>query len=134
MTRPDILQCVHEPFGDAYYYGPERLAGRYEDDEQSRLESGFGESTFQTIFDRINRENIEVRLSPSYAMTLPTSCCPALLCNLFTASLLTYLDDEGTFSSLVSINYERAASYRICLCSDKSSSDFAKCYYRRTSR
>ncbi len=92
MTRPDILHCVHEPFGDAYYYGPERLAGRYEDDEQSRLESGFGESTFQTIFQRINSENTEVRLRPSHAMTPPTSCCSALSCIISTTSVLIYLE------------------------------------------
>jgi hypothetical protein len=62
MTRHDTLQCVHEPFGDAYYFGPERLAERYENDPQARKESGYGESTYRTIFDRIARENSEVRL------------------------------------------------------------------------
>lgn len=61
MTRRDILQCVHEPFGDAYYYGPERLAERFAGDEKARNESGFNESTYQTIMDRINKENKEVR-------------------------------------------------------------------------
>merc|ERR1712032_313328 len=65
MTRRDTLQCVHEPFGDAYYFGPERLAERYEDDEKSRFESGYSESTYRTIFDRIAKENTEVRASPS---------------------------------------------------------------------
>jgi len=60
MTRTDILKCVHEPFGDAWYFGPERLADRYEDDEKSRQESGFANSTYQTIFDRINADNTEV--------------------------------------------------------------------------
>jgi hypothetical protein len=62
MTRHDTLQCVHEPFGDAYYFGPERLAERYENDPKARKESGYEESTFRTIFDRIARENSEVRL------------------------------------------------------------------------
>jgi len=61
MTRRDILKCVHEPFGDAYYYGPERLAERYKDDESAREKSGFQQSTYQTIFDRINKDNTEVR-------------------------------------------------------------------------
>ena len=60
MTRRDSIQCVHEPFGDAYYFGPERLAERYEDDEAARKESGFSESTFKTIMDTINRENHQV--------------------------------------------------------------------------
>jgi len=61
MTRTDILSCVHEPFGDAFYFGPERLSERYEDDEKARLESGFSESTYKTIFERIEREGKEVR-------------------------------------------------------------------------
>jgi hypothetical protein len=61
MTRHKTLQCVHEPFGDAYYFGPERLAERYENDPQARKESGYAESTYRTIFDRIAKENSEVR-------------------------------------------------------------------------
>ncbi|KAL1963660.1 hypothetical protein VTN77DRAFT_7981 [Rasamsonia byssochlamydoides] len=59
MTRRDTLQCIHEPFGDAFYYGPERLSERYEQDEQARVASGFSRSTFKTIFDRIERESAE---------------------------------------------------------------------------
>lgn len=63
MTRRKDIQCVHEPFGDAFYYGPERLSHRFEDDEQARLDSGFSQSTFQTVLDRIDREASQVRLS-----------------------------------------------------------------------
>jgi len=63
MTREDVLSCVHEPFGDAFYFGPERLSSRYENDEQAREESGFATSTFKTIFDRIEREGKEVRFA-----------------------------------------------------------------------
>ncbi|PGH28227.1 hypothetical protein AJ80_00117 [Polytolypa hystricis UAMH7299] len=59
MTRRDTLKCVHEPFGDAFYFGPERLSQRYEDDENARVESGFSNSTYKTIFDRIAREATE---------------------------------------------------------------------------
>ena len=69
MTRRDILTCVHEPFGDAFYFGPERMSTRYENDEQARNESGFANSTFQTIFERIEREGTEVRLSLVPALT-----------------------------------------------------------------
>jgi len=62
MTRHEALQCVHEPFGDAYYFGPERLAERYENDPEARKESGYEDSTYRTIFDRIAKENSEVRL------------------------------------------------------------------------
>ncbi|GAM35490.1 hypothetical protein TCE0_017f03867 [Talaromyces pinophilus] len=59
MTRRDSLQCIHEPFGDAFYFGPERLSARYENDEGARLASGFSTSTYKTIFDRIESEATE---------------------------------------------------------------------------
>lgn len=55
MTRKD-LTCIHEPFGDAFYFGPERLSTRYEKDPQARHESGFEDSTYKTIFDNIEKE------------------------------------------------------------------------------
>ena len=64
MTRRDTLKCVHEPFGDAFYYGPERLSTRYENDEQGRAGSEFEESTFRTILDRFEKEAAEVRNFP----------------------------------------------------------------------
>lgn len=26
MTRRDLLTCFHEPFGDSFYFGPERIS------------------------------------------------------------------------------------------------------------
>jgi hypothetical protein len=63
MTRSDTLTCAHEPFGDAFYFGPERLSERYENNEKVREESGFANSTFKTIFERLKRDSAEVRLS-----------------------------------------------------------------------
>lgn len=60
MTQRDSLQCIHEPFGDAFYYGPERMSARFESDEAVRQSSGFAESTYQTILDRFDRESSEV--------------------------------------------------------------------------
>ena len=71
MTRRDILSCVHEPFGDAFYFGPERLSSRYENDEEAREQSGFGNSTFKTIFDRIERESKEVRSNSTSSILWP---------------------------------------------------------------
>ena len=56
MTRTDTLRCIHEPFGDAFYYGPERLSSRFENDEQERIGSGFSKSTYATIIERIENE------------------------------------------------------------------------------
>ena len=64
MTRRDRLQCIHEPFGDAFYYGPERLSSRYDEDERSRIDSGFSESTYKTILERLEKESAEVRSIP----------------------------------------------------------------------
>ncbi len=78
MSRPDILTCVHEPFGDAYYFGPERLSSRYEHDEKAREESGFSNCTFKAIFERIEQERNEVRLpsaSPSSWLHLHRIYC-----------------------------------------------------------
>ncbi|BDD57251.1 hypothetical protein MPDQ_002917 [Monascus purpureus] len=59
MTRRETIQCVHEPFGDAFYYGPERLSARFAGDEKARIDSGFSQSTFKTIIDRLDRESSE---------------------------------------------------------------------------
>ncbi|KAK3705005.1 hypothetical protein LTR37_013522 [Vermiconidia calcicola] len=59
MTRRNSLATIHEPFGDAFYYGPERMGSRFEDDEQARKESGFANSTFKTILERIENEAVE---------------------------------------------------------------------------
>jgi hypothetical protein len=60
MTRRDSIQTIHEPFGDAFYFGPERMGTRFEDDEEARINSGYSESTFKTILDRIEAEAAEV--------------------------------------------------------------------------
>ncbi|KAJ5676622.1 uncharacterized protein N7477_002255 [Penicillium maclennaniae] len=59
MTQRDTIQCIHEPFGDAFYYGPERLSDRFADDEQARIDSGFSQSTYLTVLERIEREASE---------------------------------------------------------------------------
>lgn len=71
MTRRDILQCVHEPFGDAFYFGLERLSARYEGKGQERIDSGFQNTTYQTILDRLEREGAEVRSILSNPLTSP---------------------------------------------------------------
>ncbi|KAJ5167411.1 uncharacterized protein N7482_006192 [Penicillium canariense] len=59
MTQRATIQCVHEPFGDAFYYGPERLSDRFEDDEQARVDSGFSQSTYRTVVERLEGEASE---------------------------------------------------------------------------
>lgn len=60
MTRTDTLQCVHEPFGDAFYYGSERLSSRFENDEQKRVDSGFSGSVYATVIERLEAESKQI--------------------------------------------------------------------------
>ncbi|CAG9944628.1 unnamed protein product [Clonostachys rosea f. rosea IK726] len=52
MTRRDSLQCVHEPFGDAFYFGPERLSERYTDAAE-REASGMANTTYDDVLEDI---------------------------------------------------------------------------------
>lgn len=70
MTRRDVLKCIHEPFGDAFYFGPERLSSRYEANETKRIESGFSHSTYQSVLERLDKDADEVRLNPLFARPL----------------------------------------------------------------
>lgn len=100
MTRRDTLQCVHEPFGDAFYFGPERLSERYEKDEKERIESGFSESTFKTIFDRIERENAEGKrlfIKDITHYLVPPNGQPASIA----PSLVSYKRGVGTDTTLL---------------------------------
>ncbi|KAK0710924.1 P-loop containing nucleoside triphosphate hydrolase protein [Lasiosphaeris hirsuta] len=56
MTRRDILNCIHEPFGDAFYYGPELLSERFVDDKETREKSGFSHVTYKTVVDTLQGE------------------------------------------------------------------------------
>jgi hypothetical protein len=55
MTYRNTLSCVHEPFGDAWYFGPERLSNRF-DNEEERKKSGFSETTYRDILNTVNQE------------------------------------------------------------------------------
>lgn len=80
MTRRESLRCAHEPFGDAYYFGPERLSSRYEGDEQKRIDTGFHNTTYQTVLEKLEREGVEVRsiLSNRFTSPLQLFSCSSL--------------------------------------------------------
>jgi hypothetical protein len=50
MTRPD-LECFHEPFGDPFYYGPERLSDRYAPRELEN--SPYAHTTYADVVNEI---------------------------------------------------------------------------------
>ncbi|KAF4992989.1 hypothetical protein FGRMN_6793 [Fusarium graminum] len=53
MARRDILESVHEPFGDAFYYGPERLSERFSNDAATRDSSGFASKTYKDVLNEV---------------------------------------------------------------------------------
>ncbi len=62
MTRRDVMDSFHEPFGDAFYYGPEFMSDRYRDGAAAREASGFSRSTYKTILDSFAKTENQVRL------------------------------------------------------------------------
>lgn len=75
MTRRKSIHTIHEPFGDAFYYGPERMGTRFENDEEARKASGFSDSTFRTIMDRIEQEAAEVSRLPFFFLSGDAFLC-----------------------------------------------------------
>jgi hypothetical protein len=65
MARRDILECAHEPFGDAFYFGPEFMSDRFKDDVATRQSSEYRDTTFKSVLERLEDAEKEVRLSPS---------------------------------------------------------------------
>ncbi|KAF8425941.1 P-loop containing nucleoside triphosphate hydrolase protein [Tirmania nivea] len=57
MTRTDILNCHHEPFGEPFYYGPERLGSRFDGEtleaKALRNSTGFSHLTYKDIVDQL---------------------------------------------------------------------------------
>ncbi|KAJ0151726.1 hypothetical protein CTA2_307 [Colletotrichum tanaceti] len=79
MTRRDKLACVHEPFGDAFYYGPERVGERFEDDAEGREKSGFSKTTYADVLKQIEEAGKDVCVSPARSTPILHSItCPSL--------------------------------------------------------
>ncbi|KAL8847772.1 MAG: hypothetical protein Q9221_007220 [Calogaya cf. arnoldii] len=53
MTCPDTITTFHEPFGDAFYWGPERSSPRSENDGKAKEGAGFEECTYAAVLGRI---------------------------------------------------------------------------------
>ncbi|KAM0456073.1 hypothetical protein ACHAPV_007623 [Trichoderma viride] len=53
MARRDILECAHEPFGDAFYFGPEFMSDRFRDDAATRQSSQYRDTTFKSVLERL---------------------------------------------------------------------------------
>lgn len=76
MTRRDTLVCEHEPFGEPFYYGPERLSERFEEDPEYREKTGHSQTTFKDIFDKIEQDGSQVSPPPTVGGHSPIlGCC-----------------------------------------------------------
>ncbi|MCJ1409707.1 helicase [Ptychographa xylographoides] len=59
MTRYDTLTCFHEPFGEPWYFGPESMSERYQNDEAGRTRGGYNNQTYQAVLDEFRNESAE---------------------------------------------------------------------------
>ncbi|KAK4074344.1 hypothetical protein Trihar35433_3818 [Trichoderma harzianum] len=53
MARRDILECGHEPFGDAFYFGPEFLSDRFRDNADYRKNTEYCNTTFKDVLESL---------------------------------------------------------------------------------
>lgn len=67
MTRRDSLTCFHEPFGDAFYFSPEKISTAWQSWPADKIErSGRGHYTYDFVL-RYIEDAIKVALtSPSF--------------------------------------------------------------------
>jgi hypothetical protein len=86
MTRRDTLESVHEPFGDAFYFGPEFLSDRFRDDAAAREGSGSSTKTYKDILNEVmdagkEGKRIFIKDMAYYLMSpdgKPTTVAPSL--------------------------------------------------------
>ena len=67
MTRRNLLTCFHEPFGDAFYYGPERISPAWMRWEADKIEkTGRAHYTYdfvlQSVLDAIKVGRVEIAI------------------------------------------------------------------------
>ena len=62
MNNGDVYACLHEPFGDPYYYGPERI--KFEKNDDIATKRGVSIKTWREVIDGIMEKNDEVCYPP----------------------------------------------------------------------
>jgi hypothetical protein len=75
MSRPDIF-TLHEPFGDAFYFGPERLSDRYAEKELKNHPQRY--TTYGDVLDRIVKKSKDATVvvkDMAYYLMPPTADC-----------------------------------------------------------
>lgn len=76
MTRQEDLSCAHEPFGDAFYFGPEHLGARFANEPKLREESGFINTTYKDVLDNLLKQD---KVCPILVSSSPSSIHEPLL-------------------------------------------------------
>ncbi|KAJ9605134.1 hypothetical protein H2200_010524 [Cladophialophora chaetospira] len=90
MTRPDTIQCIHEPFGDAFYFGPEKISPAFADNQEKCDASGHARSTYASIVANIEEtmaalperrifvKDMSYHIVPCYPHLSPATAAPSL--------------------------------------------------------
>lgn len=58
MAHPDVSTCFHEPFGDAFYFGPERLCERYPEHHDVTNEDMTYGAILHDIFEKASEHQV----------------------------------------------------------------------------
>ncbi|KAM0787784.1 hypothetical protein ACM66B_003839 [Microbotryomycetes sp. NB124-2] len=53
LQRPEDFRVLHEPMGDAWYFGPERIAPRFSEQDCNERYSQYKDATFKRTWDNI---------------------------------------------------------------------------------
>ncbi|SCV71217.1 BQ2448_2805 [Microbotryum intermedium] len=57
LQRPDDFEVLHEPMGDAFYFGPERISKRYSPEQCAKEFPHYAESTFKKTWENVIKPN-----------------------------------------------------------------------------
>ena len=65
MSRSDLLDCHHEPFGDAFYFGPEKISPAWLRWPADKIEkTGRAHCTYDFVLNSL-QEASEVCIEPA---------------------------------------------------------------------
>jgi len=90
MTRGDTIQCIHEPFGDPFYFGPEKISPAFANDPEKCVRTGHAETTYASIVSsiedtiqaasqkRIFVKDMAYHVVPCYPHLTPETAAPSL--------------------------------------------------------
>ncbi|KDE06617.1 hypothetical protein MVLG_03113 [Microbotryum lychnidis-dioicae p1A1 Lamole] len=57
LQRPDDFEVLHEPMGDAFYFGPEKISKRYSPEKCAKEFPHYAEATFKKTWENVIKPN-----------------------------------------------------------------------------